>query len=115
MCSPTPISRRSSAGGRHRVLLAELHERVALAAAASGLAAEISTAGLRKPVGELYPDLDLLRAFVRAGAPVTLASDAHEPDLVGENFDRRSRSRRPPAASTSPSSTAASSGLEPLG
>ncbi len=69
-------------------LLAELHERVAVAAAASGLAAEISTAGLRKPVGELYPDLDLLRAFVRAGTPVTLASDAHEPDLVGENFEQ---------------------------
>jgi histidinol-phosphatase (PHP family) len=70
------------------VLLAELHERLALAAAASGLAAEISTAGLRKPVGELYPDLDLLRAFVRAGAPVTFASDAHEPDLVGEGFEQ---------------------------
>ena len=61
---------------------------MALVAAASGLAAEISTAGLRKPVGELYPDLDLLRAFVRAGVPVTLASDAHEPDLVGANFEQ---------------------------
>jgi histidinol-phosphatase (PHP family) len=69
-------------------LLAELHERAALAAAASGLAVEVSTAGLRKPVGELYPDLGLLQAFVRAGASITLASDAHEPDLVGENFEQ---------------------------
>jgi histidinol-phosphatase (PHP family) len=48
-----------------------------------GVALEISTAGLRRPVGELYPDRALL-----AGRPITLASDAHEPGLVGEDFDR---------------------------
>ena len=48
-----------------------------------GVALEISTAGLRKPVGEIYPDPALLR-----GAPITLASDAHVPGLVGEDFDR---------------------------
>ena len=48
----------------------------------NGVALEISTAGLRKPVGELYPDPELLR-----GRPITLASDAHSPDLVGEDFD----------------------------
>jgi histidinol-phosphatase (PHP family) len=48
-----------------------------------GIALEISTAGLRRPVGELYPDPALL-----AGRPITLASDAHEPGLVGEDFDR---------------------------
>jgi histidinol-phosphatase (PHP family) len=46
------------------------------------VALEISTAGLRKQVGELYPDPVLL-----AGRPITFASDAHEPDLVGESFD----------------------------
>lgn len=69
------------------VLLEELHEQAALTIAASGLAIEISTAGLRKPVGELYPDPAFLQAFVRAGVPVTLASDAHAPDLVGADFD----------------------------
>jgi histidinol-phosphatase (PHP family) len=69
-------------------LLADLHERIAIVAAAAGVAVEVSTAGLRKPVGEIYPDAELLRACVRAGAPVTLASDAHEPDLVGADFDR---------------------------
>jgi histidinol-phosphatase (PHP family) len=69
-------------------VLADLHERIALAVAASDVAVEVSTAGLRKPVGELYPDASLLAACVRAGAPVTLASDAHEPDLVGADFDR---------------------------
>src|SRR5690242_20372796 len=45
-------------------VLAELHEQIADAAAGAGVALEISTAGLRKPVGELYPDLPLLRACV---------------------------------------------------
>lgn len=47
-----------------------------------GVALEISTAGLRRPIGELYPDPALL-----AGRPITLASDAHEPALVGEDFE----------------------------
>jgi histidinol-phosphatase (PHP family) len=51
-----------------------------------GVALEISTAGLRKPVGELYPDYALLRA--NRGVPITLASDAHEPDLVGADFEQ---------------------------
>jgi histidinol-phosphatase (PHP family) len=50
--------------------------------ALDGVALEISTAGLRKQVGELYPDPVLLD-----GRPITLASDAHEPHLVGEAFD----------------------------
>jgi histidinol-phosphatase (PHP family) len=49
-----------------------------------GVALEISTAGLRKPVGELYPDPRLLEDR----PPITLASDAHVPRLVGEDFDR---------------------------
>jgi histidinol-phosphatase (PHP family) len=57
------------------------------AIATGGVCVEISTAGLRKPVGELYPDQALLDACVDRGVPVTLASDAHEPRLVGEDFD----------------------------
>jgi histidinol-phosphatase (PHP family) len=53
-----------------------------------GVALEVSTAGLRKPVGELYPDPVLLRAAQAQGTPITLASDAHVPHLVGEDFDR---------------------------
>jgi histidinol-phosphatase (PHP family) len=61
------------------------YDALALAVDDSGVALEISTAGLRKPVGELYPDARLLE---RSTAPITLASDAHEPRLVGEDFDR---------------------------
>ena len=49
-----------------------------------GVALEISTAGLRKPVGELYPDPVML-----AGRqPITLAADAHEAKDVGLDIDR---------------------------
>ena len=49
-----------------------------------GVALEISTAGLRKPVGEIYPDQPML-----AGRPpITLASDAHVPQDVGRDLDR---------------------------
>jgi len=51
--------------------------------ALDGVALEISTAGLHKRVGEIYPDPALLR-----GAPITLASDAHVPENVGRDFDR---------------------------
>lgn len=46
------------------------------------VALEISTAGLHKPVGELYPDPLLLRGR----PPITLASDAHAPQDVGRDF-----------------------------
>ena len=49
-----------------------------------GVAVEISTAGLRKRVGELYPDAALLASK----PPITLASDAHRPDDVGVGLDR---------------------------
>jgi histidinol-phosphatase (PHP family) len=58
------------------------------AIAESGVAVEVSTAGLRKPVRELYPHPDFLAACRERGVPVTLASDAHIPDLVGQDFDR---------------------------
>src|SRR5512133_2278042 len=58
------------------------------AIADSGVAVEVSTAGLRKPVRELYPHPDFLAACRARGVPVTLASDAHTPGLVGRDFDR---------------------------
>jgi histidinol-phosphatase (PHP family) len=63
----------------------EHYAEMAAAADDADIALEISTAGLRKPVGELYPDERLLRA---SRAPVTLASDAHFPAQAGEDFDQ---------------------------
>jgi histidinol-phosphatase (PHP family) len=56
------------------------------AIADAGVAVECSSAGLRKPVGELYPEPGLLARFRRAGVPVTLSSDAHAPQDVARDF-----------------------------
>lgn len=63
-------------------------ENVAWALAQSGCAVEVSTGGLRKPVGEIYPALGLLKACRRRGVPATTGSDAHAPGEVGYAFDR---------------------------
>lgn len=57
------------------------------AIAEAGVAVEVSTAGLRKPVGELYPHPDFLVACRERGVPATTGSDAHVPGLVGRDFD----------------------------
>jgi histidinol-phosphatase (PHP family) len=63
-----------------------LESRMDEAVAATGVASECSSAGLRKPVAELYPAPRLLARFRRAGVPVTLASDAHRPEDVGRDY-----------------------------
>jgi histidinol-phosphatase (PHP family) len=55
--------------------------------AAAGVLVEINTAGLYKPVGEAYPDPDILGRLNRAGVPVTFGSDAHRPQEVGRDFE----------------------------
>jgi len=50
------------------------------------LAMELSTAGWRKPVGELYPSDEIIRAARATGIPFTTASDAHSHVQQGENF-----------------------------
>ena len=52
------------------------------------LAVEVSTAGLRKPVGEIYPAPAFLAGALEAGAPVALSSDAHTPEQVGYAYDQ---------------------------
>lgn len=52
------------------------------------LAIELSTAGWRKPVNELYPSESIIRLALAKGIPFTTASDAHSYVQLGENFDR---------------------------
>ncbi len=56
--------------------------------AESGIAVEVSTAGLRKPVGELYPATAFLEMVVEAGNPIALSSDAHLPEHLGYGYDQ---------------------------
>jgi len=55
---------------------------------AGDVAAEVSTAGLRKPVGELYPAPAFAEMLAEAGVPLTISSDAHVPEHVGYEYDR---------------------------
>jgi histidinol-phosphatase (PHP family) len=64
------------------------YEPAVEAIAESGIAVELSTAGLRKPVGEIYPSRELCEMCVEAGAPFALSSDAHAPDQVGYEYGR---------------------------
>jgi histidinol-phosphatase (PHP family) len=56
--------------------------------AQSGIAVEVSTAGLRKRAGEIYPAPAFLQMCLEAGAPIALSSDAHRPQDVGADYDQ---------------------------
>jgi histidinol-phosphatase (PHP family) len=55
--------------------------------AESGIAVELSTAGLRKHVGEMYPAPAFLEMVLEAGAPIALSSDAHRPEDLGAGYE----------------------------
>jgi len=61
--------------------------RLCSALAASDVAVEVSSAGLRKPADELYPSPRLLGLLHDAGVGLTTASDAHQPEQLGDRFD----------------------------
>jgi histidinol-phosphatase (PHP family) len=52
----------------------------------AGIAIEVSTAGLRKPVAERYPAPPFLAMCLEAGCPIALSSDAHLPEHVGFEY-----------------------------
>ncbi len=58
---------------------------------ARNLAIELSTAGWRKPVNELYPSDRIIELAVEKGISFTTASDAHSHAQLGENFPRLSQ------------------------
>jgi histidinol-phosphatase (PHP family) len=65
------------AAGHRPAAPEECWDRLVEAAVASGMAAELSSAGWRKPAREAYPAEPLLARFVARGVPLTTASDAH--------------------------------------
>jgi histidinol-phosphatase (PHP family) len=58
------------------------------AIADAGVAVEVSTAGFRKPVGEIYPAPAFLEMAIDAGAPLALSSDAHVPEQLGWEYGK---------------------------
>jgi histidinol-phosphatase (PHP family) len=68
--------------------LRRYYEPAIEAIADTGIAVELSTAGLRKPVGEMYPAPAFLEMALEAGAPIALSSDAHRPEDIGADYDQ---------------------------
>jgi histidinol-phosphatase (PHP family) len=68
--------------------LAGHYDATVAAVDAAGLAVEVSTAGLRRPVAELYPAPAFLARCRGRGVAVTTASDAHHPGDVGRDLER---------------------------
>ncbi|WP_027389912.1 histidinol-phosphatase [Chrysiogenes arsenatis] len=48
---------------------------------------EINTAGLRKPVKELYPSLDIFGLVAKYELPIIISSDAHHPNNIAQDFE----------------------------
>jgi histidinol-phosphatase (PHP family) len=67
--------------------LRRFYERAMDGIAESDVAIEVSTAGLRKPVGEIYPAAAFLEMCLDAGRTVALSSDAHVPDELGFSYE----------------------------
>jgi histidinol-phosphatase (PHP family) len=68
--------------------LRRFYELALAGIAASGVAVEVSTAGLRKRAGEIYPAQAFLQMCLQAGAPVALSSDAHSAAEIGAGYEQ---------------------------
>jgi histidinol-phosphatase (PHP family) len=64
------------------------YEPAVEAIAETGVAVEVSTAGLRKATGEIYPSAAFMEMCVEAGAVFALSSDAHETGQLGFEYER---------------------------
>jgi len=53
----------------------------------NGMVLELNAAGLRKPVGEVYPSRALLEEAYALDIPITFGSDAHSPEQVGFGYE----------------------------
>jgi len=58
---------------------------------ARNLAIELSTAGWRKPVNELYPSDRIIELAIQKGIPFTIASDAHSHAQLADNYPKLAR------------------------
>jgi len=73
-------------GHRSSEDLTPLVEEAGEAFKKAGVSVEINTSGLRKPVKEIYPTLEILKIYRRHSVPLVFSSDAHAPGDVGADF-----------------------------
>jgi histidinol-phosphatase (PHP family) len=62
-------------------------EKALDALAVSGRALELNTDRVSDPAGVMYPSLEILRAAHARDVPLTIDSDAHQPEHVGRLWD----------------------------
>jgi histidinol-phosphatase (PHP family) len=74
-------------GGHRPTSFTPLHSAIVQSARGAGCALELNANGYNKPCAEPYPVLDVLKDAHTQGVSITLASDAHRPELVGQRFD----------------------------
>jgi histidinol-phosphatase (PHP family) len=67
--------------------LKEMAQPVLDRVAEAGMAIEINSSGLRRPVHEIYPSALLLSLAKERDIPICFGSDAHRPEEVGWQFD----------------------------
>ncbi|HHD79880.1 MAG TPA: histidinol-phosphatase HisJ family protein [Epsilonproteobacteria bacterium] len=67
--------------------ITSLAENALQAIKKSNMVMEINTAGLRKPVGEMYPSRALLEEAYALDIPITFSSDAHAVEHIGLGYD----------------------------
>ncbi|MDD9899009.1 MAG: histidinol-phosphatase HisJ family protein [Candidatus Melainabacteria bacterium] len=68
--------------------LTELYHEVLDLIKAKDLSMEISTAGLRKPIREIYPETKLIEMAKTKAISFTIAGDAHAAQDLAHNYDK---------------------------
>jgi len=64
-----------------------LENRALEAVSEHGLAIELNASGLRMPVKEMFPSRRMLEYARGLGIPLTVGSDAHQPERLGQYLD----------------------------
>lgn len=73
-------------GHRAKSDMTPVIRRVVRKISACGMAVEINTSGLRKPVNEIYPSDEIIRILFEENVPVTMGSDSHSPEDVCSGY-----------------------------
>ena len=55
--------------------------------AATGVAMELNTSGVKKTISEMNPNPTMLREICQRGIPMTIGADAHEPRRVADGYE----------------------------
>jgi histidinol-phosphatase (PHP family) len=51
------------------------------------LTVEVNTSGYNHPAKEAYPSFDIIKKCCKSGVEITLGSDAHDPESIGQHYD----------------------------